>query len=118
MVWDAVTGDGRFPLVFIYQDVNNNQEVYPQMRLSCALMQWAHKQEQDPAPSHKARETQVFLRTRFFRSYSPGSDPMDFSRWATPKRRLPEGQPSAINDRQFLKTSFVPKKKNMCSVNT
>lgn len=98
MVWAAVTAEGRSPLVFIDQGVKINQQLYRQKVLSRALMPWARNQfgsrpwtfQQDSAPSHKARATQEYLRTRVPRlisckewpPYSPDLNPLDFSIWA------------------------------------
>lgn len=98
MVWAAVTATGRSPLVFIDQGVKINQQIYRKNILNDALLPWARKQfgrnhwtfQQDSAPSHKARETQIFLQENvpsFISSqqwppYSPDLNPMDFSIWS------------------------------------
>lgn len=98
MVWAAVTSNGRSPLVFIEKGVKVNQQVYQQKVLNDALIPWTRKQfgtnswtfQQDSAPSHKARMTQIFLENhvpRFISSqqwppYSPDLNPMDFSVWS------------------------------------
>ena len=63
MVWAAITGNGRPPLVFINRGVKINAEYYRENMLEGALTPWACKHfghrpwrfQQDAAPPHSAR---------------------------------------------------------------
>lgn len=97
MVWAAVTADGRAPLVFLPEGVKVNASVYRERVLEASLKPWTRKHfrgetctfQQDSAPSHKARETQQWLREnvpRFIAAsdwppYSPDLNPLDFCVW-------------------------------------
>uniref|UniRef100_A0A914DLT5 Transposase n=1 Tax=Acrobeloides nanus TaxID=290746 RepID=A0A914DLT5_9BILA len=77
MVWACITHRGKGPLVFIEEGVKINKANYVEM-LQEHLIPWAKKvfgwdddteeyevewvYQQDSAPSHKAKETQRWLR--------------------------------------------------------
>lgn len=97
MVWAAVTADGRSPLVFMPSGIKVNAPLYRQTVLEAVLKPWAHNHfkerpytfQQDSAPSHKARETQEWLKNNvpnFISSaqwppFSPDANPLDYSIW-------------------------------------
>lgn len=70
MVWAAVTANGRSPLVFLPNGIKVNAQLYRERVLEPVLKPWAHKHfngepytfQQDSAPSHKARDTQEWLK--------------------------------------------------------
>ena len=98
MAWGAVTADGVGPLLFLPQGVKINATVYQNSILKGSLKPWADAHfkgqvytfQQDSAPSHKARNTQEWLRAhvpRFIASeewppYSPDLNPLDFLIWS------------------------------------
>uniref|UniRef100_A0A914CVH4 Tc1-like transposase DDE domain-containing protein n=1 Tax=Acrobeloides nanus TaxID=290746 RepID=A0A914CVH4_9BILA len=102
MVWGCITHRGRGPLVFIEEGIKINQSNYVEM-LQEHLIPWAKKvfgwddgteeyevewvYQQDSAPSHKAKETQRWLRENVpdfitvldWPPYSPDLNPLDYS---------------------------------------
>ena len=98
MVWAGVCASGRTPLVFVPQGVKINAQQYRERILEGCLSPWAHTHfngtcwvfQQDSAPAHKARTSQMWLRENvpaFISSaewppYSPDLNPLDFSVWS------------------------------------
>lgn len=104
MVWGAISASGRSPLVFLPRGTKVNAHVYREKVLEAALLPWVdshfHGQQfcfqQDSAPSHKARDTQNWLKMhvpRFIGASdwppcSPDLNPLDFSIWGILESRL------------------------------
>ena len=99
MVWAAVTKSGRSPLVFVEveQGVKLNQENYRNDILVSSLLPWAKEHlkkrpwtfEQDLAPSHGVKKTQMWLSANVPNFISkeewppskPDLNPLDFGIW-------------------------------------
>ena len=105
MVWAAITHRGKGPLlVFIDSDVKIDRWNYMEM-MEEHLLPWAKETfgwdedtgeyeiewvyQQDSAPSHKAKETQQWLRenvpgfitVKEWPPYSPNLNPLDYTVW-------------------------------------
>ncbi|KAI6648783.1 hypothetical protein LOD99_7046 [Oopsacas minuta] len=81
MVWAGVTATGRTPLIFIPQGVKINRSVYRESILENVLKRWAQSHfgndlwvfQQDSAPAHKDKATQMWCKTNFAGVISPKS---------------------------------------------
>lgn len=97
MVWAAVIANGRSPLIFLPNGIKVNGPLYRQTVLEAVLKPWTRKHfqgiqfifQQDSAPSHKANDTQEWLRNNVphfisreqWPPYSPDANPLDYSNW-------------------------------------
>lgn len=90
MVWTTVSAGGRSPLLFIYQGVNINQEVYRKKGAELCRQVLRFQAVDIPtgfATVAQARKTLAFLHARVVQlvsaeerpPYSPDLNPMDFS---------------------------------------
>jgi len=112
MVWGGVSASGRSPLVILPQGVKVNGPVYREQVLEGALRPWAECHfdgqpftfQQDSAPSHKARETQEWLRTHVphfisaaeWPPCSPDLNPLDFSIWGILESKVSATKPTSV----------------------
>lgn len=98
MVWAGITRDGRTPLVFVPEGVKINQNTYRELVLQNVVEPWARHHfgsrgwvfQQDSAPAHKAKKTQLWIAEHFpgfissseWPASSPDLNPMDFAVWS------------------------------------
>jgi transposase len=104
MVWGAVSGQGKFPLVIIDKGVKVNQTYYQRAILERVVKPTAQKMfkngqwtfQQDSAPAHSAKNTQAFCTTHFpdfikssdWPSSSPDLNVMDYAIWGILEARV------------------------------
>jgi len=104
MVWGAVSGEGKFPLVIIDPGVKVNQAYYQREILDGVVKpagqqifkngQWTF--QQDSAPAHKAKTNQAwceanlpdFIKASEWPASSPDLNPMDYAIWGILEARV------------------------------
>jgi len=104
MVWGAVSGKGKFPLVFVEPGVKVNQEYYQRAILERVVKpegqrvfgngQWTF--QQDSAPAHRAKNNQAwcgvnlpdFIKSSEWPASSPDLNVMDYSIWGILEARV------------------------------
>src|SRR5271165_2778835 len=104
MVWGAVSGEGKFPLIFIDQGVKVDKAYYQREILDQVVKpagqrifkngQWTF--QQDSAPAHSAKNTQAcctanlpdFIKSSDWPSSSPDLNVMDYAIWGVLEARV------------------------------
>ena len=104
MVFGAITGDGKMPLVFVDQGVKIRAQNYLDDILTTEVLTWTNSHfgqrfwtfQQDSAPAHKATVVQDWCKDNFpgfitreeWPPNSPDLNPLDFSIWGIMKAKV------------------------------
>lgn len=104
MVFGAITGDGRMPLIFVDPGVKINAQNYLDEILKKEVLPWANSYfgqtnwtyQQDSAPAHKAKVVQAWCKANFpdvissaeWPPSSPDLNPLDYSVWGIMKTKV------------------------------
>ena len=97
MVWGGICATGKTPLVFVFDRVNIDQNVYHRDILDPVVVPWARRNfgqqqctlQQDSAPADRAKATEEWCMVNFpdfitsaeWSSYSPDLNHMHYSIW-------------------------------------